>query len=329
MSIGKQLIYYCTEKKIPFLAGIELTNCCNLHCKYCYVERKELKQMDFMFVCDLLRKLKHMGTRILVLTGGDIFCRQDIRDIIHAVEKEKMFMVLYTNGTIPLYEYRDILESHWILRIEITVYGASENTYMQFCGNRLAYQKLRANMELLKKLKKNVLIKIVPTQYNKHEISAIKQMASEFGFEISINTLVIGNSDLCHSCVLSDGDLKEIVKDFKKESICKDDVENRVVRACGAGRYSLCIDCNGEVKACFISTDTAGSLYENDIQSLWDESKYFKHRREGGGLSICKKCEKRGFCFTCTEVMRREEDAIKNGTSELCRQAKIREEIFK
>lgn len=329
MSIGKQLIRYCTEKHIPLLAGIELTNCCNLHCKYCYVKKDEPRQIDYLFLCNLLNKLKRMGTKILVLTGGDIFCRQDIGKIIGAVEKEKMFMVLYTNGTIPLYIYRSILKSDWILRIEITVYGASEETYEQFADNGLAYCNLRENLQMLKELNKNVLIKVVPTQYNKHEIELIKQMASEFEFEISINTLVIGDSALCYSCILGDKELEEIVRNFKKEAIFKEESEKSKVMACGAGRYSFCIDCEGEVKACFISADTAGNLYEHDIRSLWKESEYFKLRRKEGGLDICNKCKSKNFCFTCTEVIRAEESKIKKRTSELCRQAKIRKEIFK
>lgn len=330
MTIWDQMRQYCMEHSIPILAGIELTNRCNLRCKYCYVDKAKSQDLTLDTIENILDELQRLGTRIIVLSGGDIFMREDIEEIISAVEKRKIFMILYTNGTIPFVKHHQKLKSHWILRVEITVYGATNKTYTDFCENGYAYQCLHDNLELLHSLGKKVLIKIVPTKYNFTEIELIKEQISKYGFEVNVNTLVLETTELCHSCVLSDEQLRHVVNGIKHDNNtnCPEIVEKMPFRICGAGKYSLCIDHRGEIKACFISHDSAGNVEDQTIAELWYKSDYFRKRRHFHGLEACRSCEKRLMCFSCAEMLITENSAIVNGDSELCRQAMIRKEVF-
>ncbi len=326
MSIGTGIKAYCMEHSIPFLAGIEVTNRCNLKCKYCYVDKQITQEMDKTLISKILDELKEMGTRVIVLTGGEVFLRDDIDDIITAIEMKKMLMVIYTNGTIPLAGHAAVLKSNWILKIEMTIYGASEDTYGFFCENGKAYGQLEDNLRLLKCLNKNVLVKIVPTKYNIADIRQIKKMIDKYGFEVNINTLVIGETPNCRSCVLDDEQLFGVVNDIKNEPNVnqKNETQSRQRMLCGAGRYSICIDCCGNVKACFISKDIAGNVQDDNLREIWQYSDYFRDRRLFHGLQVCEECKKKDFCFACSEILITEDSAIKSGKSELCRQAMVR-----
>ena len=330
MSIGSKIKMHSMEAHIPFLAGLELTNQCNLRCRYCYVDKNAVSEMSFSLIEATLDKLRAMGTRVIVLTGGEIFMREDISDIIRLVESRKILMVLYTNGTIPLEPYREILESNWILRIELTIYGASEETYSEFCGNGLSYRFLEDNIKLLKELNKRVLIKVVPTKYNMKDIEKIKDMISNYGFEININTLVVNATDGCRSCILDDRELKRIVNGIKDDANVnkRDTVEGFPTRVCGAGRYSLCIDYLGNLKACFISSENAGNISHLDIEKSWTQSEYFIKRQNFREPSTCIECPDRPFCFACTEILMAEGSTVRTRSSELCRQAMIRKDVF-
>ncbi len=330
MTIWDQVRLRCMSKNIPILAGIELTNACNLKCKYCYVDKEKRVAMDIHSIERLVDELSKLGTKLIVLSGGDIFMRPDIADIIKIIEKKHIMMVLYTNGTIPLKKHYSILQSPWIIRIELTVYGASSATYGRFCGNASAYYSLQDNLNLLKGINKKVLIKIVPTKYNINEIDVTRKQLEPFDFEININTLVIGNSPSCKACMLNDNELRNVVRIIELDDNLTDN-DSALTYAdtlCGAGKYSLCIDHLGNIKACFISSESAGNICTHSLSEIWNNSNYFLSRRALKRANRCDICSSRTYCFSCAELLMMEDDNIQTGNSELCRQARIRKEVM-
>jgi MoaA/NifB/PqqE/SkfB family radical SAM enzyme len=317
-------------KNSPFIAGIELTNACNLKCEYCYVDKQKHNEFSFNIVTSIVTALQKMGTRVILLTGGEIFLHSDIKKIVKYIEEKKMLMVLYTNGTIPLLGYRDILDSPWVFRCEITMYGSSDETYAVFCKNRTAYNTLLENLKFLKSYSKKVILKIVPTSYNVSDVDAMLDLAREMGLEVNINTLVFGNNVSCKSCIINDDTMRSIVGKLLDDSEVnrRDAVTDMPNRLCGAGRYSICICHNGDVKACFISNDIAGNIFENSLYKIWDTSEYFKTRRNYH-YEYCDTCEDNLYCFICSEIVMMEGNALKNRSSEICRQARIRKEVIK
>ena len=122
-------------KRSPVEVSIEVTRRCPLECQHCYnnlpmadaaAKRDELSLDEYK---RLLDEMVEAGCLWLLFTGGEIFARADFLDI-YAYAKTKGFLVtLFTNGTMITPRIADFLAEWRPFAIEITLYGATRETY--------------------------------------------------------------------------------------------------------------------------------------------------------------------------------------------------------
>jgi len=328
-TVYNKLLDYYKRRNIPFIACIELTNACNLRCKYCYVEKMELLQLDLTHIFSCIDSLKELGVKIIVLTGGEALLHPSIEKIVQYIEEQDLLYILYTNGTVSLNPIKDFLSSKKLIRVEITIYGNNCQTYESFCNNGSAFYNLSYNLKLLRQKHTRVLLKFVPTAYNSSAISDIQKLADDYSFKLNVSTLILEPTELCKSCTLDSQELKNIFYQTipsHEKRVLNGEKEARNT-LCGAGRYAFVITSKGEVKSCFVSTESAGNIYSSTISELWNNSTYFIQRRNLKSLEPCNGCENSNYCFKCGEYILSNDAAVRNRSSELCRQALIRKEV--
>lgn len=87
--------------RVPLMANLILTNSCNLKCFYCYVDvfNRTVKDPTTSDWLNLLTELRAMGTRVVILLGGEPLIRGDIDQIINHTCKLGMICEVITNGT--------------------------------------------------------------------------------------------------------------------------------------------------------------------------------------------------------------------------------------
>lgn len=95
--------------KRPLICSFKLTNKCNLKCIHCPFWREEEKrEMKFLDIKDILKKLYSDGVRIVIFEGGepllwkDEKAGKDINDVIKLAQQDFFFVGMTTNGTLPL-----------------------------------------------------------------------------------------------------------------------------------------------------------------------------------------------------------------------------------
>lgn len=62
---------------IPASVTIEVDTQCNMRCKHCYIPDHGNDKLQIGELDDIFRQLRKMGTFEIVLTGGEIFIRDD------------------------------------------------------------------------------------------------------------------------------------------------------------------------------------------------------------------------------------------------------------
>ena len=75
------------KKRFPLHAMFELTYRCNFRCIHCYNtdEQKSVKpqgELKTKDIFNILEQLRDLGGFYLGFTGGEIFCRNDIFDVL-------------------------------------------------------------------------------------------------------------------------------------------------------------------------------------------------------------------------------------------------------
>ncbi len=84
----------------PLVAGLNVTNRCNLSCSYRYGAYSKREARDFTTeeLLNLIEEFKNMGTRAIYISGGEPLLREDIGEIIRATKDRNMLCFMNTNG---------------------------------------------------------------------------------------------------------------------------------------------------------------------------------------------------------------------------------------
>ena len=115
MRVMKQMIYGITytinhqvfKKHTPLIAGLTVTNKCNLRCRHCRVTDRDAEDLSFEEAITILDSFYKEGGRTVYLQGGEPFIWHDrqhnLEDIVeYAHERGFLAAIIYTNGTMPI-----------------------------------------------------------------------------------------------------------------------------------------------------------------------------------------------------------------------------------
>src|SRR5271169_3843376 len=193
-------------KRIPMEVSIELTHRCPLDCQHCYnnlpmadktARHSELTLDEYK---RLLDEIAAAGTFWVLFTGGEIFARADFLDI-YAYAKSKGFLItLFTNGTMVTERIANYLAEYRPFAIEITLYGATRETYEALTQIPGSYDRCMRGIRLLLDRKLPLKLKTVPTTTNRHEVFEMKRLAEEeFGVEFKFDSLINPRIDCSQS----------------------------------------------------------------------------------------------------------------------------------
>jgi MoaA/NifB/PqqE/SkfB family radical SAM enzyme len=166
----KQIIYgikYIINRQIfkkntPLIAGLTVTNKCNLRCRHCKVTDREAEDLSFEEAITILDSFYKEGGRTVYLQGGEPFIWHDrqhrLEDIVkYAHKKGFLTTVIYTNGTMPI-----ITSAHTVF---VSVDGL-QKTHDYLRGE--TFDKIMVNID--ESQHDSLFVNFTINNYNKDEI---------------------------------------------------------------------------------------------------------------------------------------------------------------
>lgn len=193
-SIRDRIVEKAARGRIPVISVFELLPVCNLSCKMCYVRKSmaEVRQAgglkDGKWWLDLARDAAESGLLFPLLTGGEPLLHPDFKEIYKGLLDLGMQVSINSNATLIDREWAEFFGKYPPIRINITLYGASEESYRNLCGDGSAYHKVRNAVALLKE--QNVPIKFNSsiTPQNVQDVEALVNYAKEENVPIQVAT---------------------------------------------------------------------------------------------------------------------------------------------
>lgn len=175
------------RQRVPLSGSFELTPCCNLACKMCYVRMSKAEQEATAPLrtaqewVELGRKAKEMGMLYLLLTGGEPFLRRDFQEIFQQLHALGLILSINSNGTLINEETVAWLRQTPPSRINITLYGASAETYGRLCGDPAGFDRAIKAIRLLKAAGICVKLNYSVTPDNAEDLPAVFAFAEAEG----------------------------------------------------------------------------------------------------------------------------------------------------
>ena len=338
--VESQLTEYLHSKAaragIPLSGTFELTPCCNMACKMCYVRMTKQQQEQVAPLrtagewLALAEEAKKQGLVYLLLTGGEPFLRPDFREILSGLNKMGLFVSINSNGTLIDEEVISWLKQTPPTRVNVTLYGASDATYERLCGNPNGLTQADRGIRLLKAAGIVVKINCSITPYNVDDLDGIFAFAKQEGLLVQASsymfpplrrdTAMVGKNDRLTaeeaayqsariiSLLNGDDYFLQQMENRATLSLSGDSVEDcpelpaegECIR-CRAGKCSLWVTWDGRILPCgMFPGDDAENVFETKFTDAWGRIK-----EAVATIRMppkCSKCQMRDQCKACAAM---------------------------
>lgn len=167
------------EKRIPLSFDLELTARCNFNCRHCYINlpaddvQAKDRELTLEEIRHIARKAVQMGAVWCLITGGEPLLRKDFPDIYLLLKRLGLLVSVFTNASLVTSEHARLFKKYPPRDIEVTVYGASKETFEQVTRRSHSFESFLRGLQLLLNSGIRVRLKNMVIRSNRHEFDEI------------------------------------------------------------------------------------------------------------------------------------------------------------
>ena len=179
---------------IPLSGTFELTPVCNMDCKMCYVKMSRSAQEAIAPLkgaaqwLTLAEAAKDAGMLYLLLTGGEPFLHPQFQEILEGLHKMGFLITVNSNGTMIDESVVAWLKNCPPVRINISLYGASNETYARLCGNPVGFTQTVNAVRLLQEAGISVKLNCSLTPHNAKDLPKMVDIAKQNDLILQVAT---------------------------------------------------------------------------------------------------------------------------------------------
>ncbi len=281
------------ELGIPTWAKIELSTACHLHCAHCYIPaperslKRELKvvrqekELSDDEIYSIMDQLADMGCLLLTLTGGEIFLKKSIFDIIRYAHERGFVLELFTSATPLTPDKISALAELNIGRVQVSVYSHDAKIHDDFTGSAGSWARSVSAIRLMAEMGLHVelVCSIVPDNYQ--DLIRIRELAESLGASCSygypITARTDGNPDT-HSLRLNKEELRHAI--FAVPNFfAMPEPKAKTARICPAAVNMCSITSSGDILPCSQFNLPAGNVRDGQLAEVWRNSPIFSKLR--------------------------------------------------
>ena len=174
--------------RVPISGTFELSPVCNFACKMCYVRKTaaEVRNSPRPIMTkerwlEIAKQARDAGMLYLLLTGGEPFLWPDFWELYEQLIRMGFIVSINTNGSLIDEDAVQRLRRLPPSRINITLYGASDETYERLCMAKGVFSKVDRAITMLREAGIVVKLNGSLTPYNICDLEACTAYARKRG----------------------------------------------------------------------------------------------------------------------------------------------------
>lgn len=313
---------------------IELTTYCTHNCIHCYIPSHNKVGLNKDQIFKLLDELREFSVYEIQFTGGEIFTREDIYDILSYARKLYFKVILLTNLSLLNEKSIQRLEELGIQKISTSLFSLSDNINDCITNSRHSATKVITNLLLLKKTNIELEIKTVVMRENANEYKDIYNFCKDNSIGFLATEGLYAKSDGSmdpYNFYLNSAQLRECIELFdciRCDGLYHENKHAEDSMCCDEIFYSFFVDSSGNIYPCNLWYKKLGNILDDRLADVW-ECDFLRNVRKmkWGDLPSCAQCQDKDFCVRCTGLAESLSGSIQGKDSYACRTAKIRHEI--
>jgi mycofactocin biosynthetic radical S-adenosylmethionine protein MftC len=299
--------------RAPVNVTWEITSKCNLQCRHCLsadMGKTDAAELDFEQCRAFIDELDRMEVFQINFGGGEPFLRKDFCDILDYAHLKGIITCVSTNGTLLNANLVKRLSGMKLLRIQVSLDGATAATNDAIRGAG-TYERILEGIALLCKQRfPNLSINTVVTRPNFSEIEQLCELASHYEVNTRLSRFRPSGDAKCvwqefrldHSQLAWLSEFlsahREILTGDSFFSITKEDRRELGLNICGAARMTCSVLPNGSVYPCAFLCDEpfrGGNILHESLRDIWLHSAAFNAIR-AIRVEACENCERFSLC---------------------------------
>ncbi|MEA1927038.1 MAG: radical SAM protein [Candidatus Auribacterota bacterium] len=288
-----------SHRRVPFFVQLVPTSRCNLNCRYCFGEFHEREGDHFPLekIEKVIDGLAELGTRFILLTGGEPMMHPRIADIVGRIGSHGIELLLGSNG-LTIAERIDELEPVDTFSISL---DGSRKHHDYYRGNG-SYDIAMSAIRAARDHKKRVQLQFTMTRDLIDSFEDVNKTATELGCFIGINFLrpqrQAGGS-VVNPDEATNQEIEEFIQyliktrprtlpypvsllkkvsnwpyDYGRDVIYRrEDLKGYKPITCSAGKLMMAIDNRGDIYPCakWLYTRPLGNCLDGNIKKAWQE----------------------------------------------------------
>jgi len=318
------------RKHHPLNVHFDLTYRCNERCIHCYLDHEDHGELTTAEILHVLEELAAAGVLTLTFSGGEIFLRPDLFEILAAARRLHFDISLKTNALLVTAERAARLRELGVRSIQISVYSSDPAVHDAITKVPGSLARTVAAVPLLVAQGLKVQLACPLMQQNLLAYRGVMALAGKLGvpysFDPTITPMMDGSGgplthrvstaallpvlqdpvlSACHPRPAARADValpsgKPVpalasAVSSGLESFSYEDIP------CSAGHNSCYISPYGDVLPCVQLPQTAGNLRHQRFGDIWYRAASLEELRSArdSELPVCGGCEIRSYCERC------------------------------
>jgi MoaA/NifB/PqqE/SkfB family radical SAM enzyme len=286
-SLTTRLMSIYQWRKLPDMVSVGVTDACNLHCEFCSFEAMRKLGKPPLSPDELkavIRQAQELGASTINIVGGEPLLREDLCDLIRAVDPELSQVTLFTNGT-RLAERARSLRQAGLTSVIVALDAAQAEEHDHRKGETGAFTRALEGIAAARKAKLLVGISTVtrPADLASGELVRVFELGRQLGVnQILVFDAVVGKAQNDQKDQQDPGwvraQLQAIVdlcaayhrkKDYPGIHSYAFSKSHRGL-GCAGGVSHCYVSAQGEVCPCDFDATSVGNVREAPLYELWE-----------------------------------------------------------
>jgi AdoMet-dependent heme synthase len=323
-----RLISRTVRKHQPLSVHFDLTYRCNERCVHCYLDHDDHGELTTAECLAVMEELARAGTLFLTFSGGEIFLRPDLYEILAEARRLHFDVSLKSNALLVTEERAARLREFGVRRVQISVYSDIPEVHDAITKVPGSLRRTLAAIPLLLEHGLQVKLACPLMRENLLAYRGVMALAEKIGIpyvlDLTITPMMDGTEGpLAHRIPVSS--LLPVMQDPTLHA-CKPQPSAEATRAmlsypaaigsaassgiessayedlpCSAGHNSCYISPYGDVFPCVQLPQAAGNLRRERFSEIWYHAPQLERLRgiRESQLPVCSRCEIRSYCERC------------------------------
>jgi len=303
---------------------------CNLSCAHCRrIEDNQAVDSDLSTTQakQMIDQLADLGRGqnfmpILVFSGGEPLCRDDIFELVDYAVAQKVKCALATNGTLIDLVFAQKIKASGIERVSVSLDGATGDVHNKLRKQDGSFEAALNGIECVNDCGVAFQINMTITRHNAYQLDDIFLLAQKLG-AVAVHLFMLvpvgcGEEFAPEDMLLADEYeslmqhivQKEHTEDMEIKVTCGPHYERvireqnpghkRMSKGCLAGSGIIFVGHSGDVFPCGYLPVNCGNILQTSIEKIWTGNVDLARMRDTNQLKgKCGVCGYRGVCGGC------------------------------